>query len=377
MAFADSNTFFIDIQSASTPTWRQGMSVNQWKELSGSALSLAPLMGLPRGSNQPQGKQDAWCGWHVDTRTSDVYSVGQGGHDDYHGNEVDRLRLTDNAPAWTQVAAPTVAANTGNDGTYPEYYVDGRPTSVHGYHTSIYIESLNRALRFPGASRSIGGEPTSRITAFNTQTATYDTSATWGGLAAPATISEAAIQAYAKHPTTEVVYVWFGNSKIARWNPGAPGSWTAIFEAPPNPAPRYTAAACDPTRGTAGQCFFLGGGQGGSMCRRYDIGTNTISTITLTGTDIQGSSGMGLAYVPALDQYIACTPGSGGSSVYAITPTTGTSWACAAISTTGGSSLPSVTGGSAPFTKFLYVPNLGGCIYGPKWGLNCFFLRLH
>jgi hypothetical protein len=321
----------------------------------------------------PAGKQDAWCGWHGDTRSGKVYSVGQGGHNDYHGNEVNVIDLAQNVPAWSQLVAPTSGANVTSN---QDYYADGKPCSIHGYHTAVMIESLNRALRFPGGSRSTIGFPTRSITSFNLETGAYDGAATWSALTYPF-FPGAGEAAYAKHPTNENVYAWMSNGYFGRWNMGLPGTWTSLLAPPSTPAAYYTAGACDPSRN---HVLWLGGGLSGNVCHRYDITGNTLTRITLTGTDISGSAaGCGLVYVAATDRYYACVPSSGGSSLYVITPNSGTSWACSPVSTTGGGSIPSTSGNSAfaPYTKFLYLPTLGGCAFGPRWGHNVHFLRLH
>lgn len=355
-----------------TPLWMVGQEVNEWRLLESTNLSAQPVMS-PAGSGAPQGKQDAWCGWHVDTRTSKVYSAGQGGHDDYHGNEVNVIDMAAGVPAWSELLASSAPADvTANS----DYYTDGRPCSVHGYHGAVFIESLDRALRFPGGSRSTAGNPSQSITAFNAATGSWDGVGTWGGLSAPVSVG-AGDGAYAKHPTTEDVYCWWSNARISRWNKGTPGTFTTLIGSPPQAA-YYTAAAVDPTRGTSGKVFFLGSGVG-AICHVLDIDSNTLSAVTLTGTDITTGSGYGLVYVEATDRFYACKPSAGGSSVYEITPTSGTTWACALLSTTGGSSLPVTNSNSAyyPFTKFLYLPALGGVVFGPRWTTGVWFLRLH
>ena len=354
------------------PAWFAGLAINEWVEIAGTSLSSHSTMAAPRGSNAPQGKQDAWCGWHIDTRNSRVYSVGQGGHDDYWGNEVNSIDLLDNTPTWTQRVTPTATGDVTASG---DYYADGKPASVHGYHTSIFIESLDRALRFYGASPSKNGGASGVVTAYNASTGAYDASTVWNPLGSPQAIG-AGEGAYAKHPDTEDVYCLMYNSVLTRWNKGVPGSFTTLIASPGNPAAYYSAAACDPTRNVI---FFLGGGAGGDMSRRYDIPGNSLSTITLTGTDISGNDGIGLIYVLATDRYYAFIPSASGSAVYVITPTTGTSWNCSLLSTTGGSALPDTSSNSAyhPWTKFLYVPQLSGAVFGPRWGSNLWFLRLH
>ena len=146
------------------PAWLVGVPINGWVEISGSSLSNASVMGAPNGSNSPQGKQDAWCGWSIDTRTSKVYSRAQGGHDDYHGNEVNVIDLSVDAPAFSQLIAPT---SSGSVTSTSLYYSDGKPASQHGYYGEHCIESLDRLLGFPGGAISTSGQASQEVVAFN------------------------------------------------------------------------------------------------------------------------------------------------------------------------------------------------------------------
>lgn len=373
MANTSSNAFAINVIAAQSgvPTWRVNQAVNEWREIAGSSLSLAPTMPIPNGSNAPQGKQDAWIGWHIDTRTSKVYSVANGGHDDYHGNEVNVVDLTQNAPAWTQLVAPTASANVT---VANAYYADGKPASRHSYNSQVFIESIDRALMFPGGSISTQGFPvTASIAAFSIQSGVYDSQTTWAG---GGTLNVGiGTSTFVKHPTTEVVYGLLANLSIVRWNVGIPGSYTTLLSNPPT-NPYYTAAAVDPTRGAGGRILFLGQGLGSAQSFVYDIAANSLTSVTLSDTSLATSGGLGLVYVPAIDRFIARKDG-GGATVYSIHPST---WAVTTLSTTGnGASIPSGGGGSggAPFTKFLYVPALGGVVFGPRWTANLWFLRLH
>ena len=65
----------------------------------------------------------AWTSFVVDTRTSKVYSVANGGHSDYSGNEVDVLDIEREQPTWSQILAPTSGSNYT---ACSEYYADGR-----------------------------------------------------------------------------------------------------------------------------------------------------------------------------------------------------------------------------------------------------------
>lgn len=353
------------------PAWRVGQAINEWREISGSSLSLAPTMSAPNGTNSPQGKQDAWCGWHVDTRTSKLYSVGQGGHDDYHGNEVDVINLLADAPAWSELVSATTSGNVTSTSLY---YSDGKPAAQHGYYGCVLIESLNKAMRFPGGAISTSGQASQDMTAFDVQSNTYDASGNWTGPGG--SVFNTGDQVWAKHPTTEDVYGWQANTRIIRWNKGNPGSWTNLVTSPANPSVLNTAAAIDGTRGA----MYLCGGGSAAFSRRFNLSDNSIDTITLTGTDLSATgTAMGMVYVPTTDRYYACAFNTGGgSSVYVITPNAGTSWACSLLTTTGGSSIPQANvDAQGARTKFLYVPALGGVVWGPKWSANVWFLRLH
>lgn len=356
------------------PTWLENAPLFTWIELPNTRISDQPGNNLGATS----GKQNAWVGWHIDERTGEIYSVGQGGHDDYWGNEVDKLDLRDNVPSWTQILA---SSNSSTVDFNSDYGTDGKPKSIHGYHTAVFHRSLNRALRMPGGSKSTSGNPIQAITAFNLTTGDWDPSSTWSSLVSPELIG-GNNGAWAKHPVTEDVYGWLYNSRIVRWNQGTPGSFTTLVINPSNPAASATASAIDPTRGTtgAGEMFLLGGGSGGVMCRAFDIGNNSIRTITLTGTDISGvAEGCSLMYIETLDQYYAVLWGTGGSRVFRITPNSTSSWPCEAVTTLNGSGIPTTesNGSQWPYTKALYSPVHGCIVYGPKWTFNVWALPIH
>lgn len=367
------------------PDWLVGISVNQWVELDNTRIISTP--GIDGGTST-SGKQDAWVGYVVNPLAGKIYSPGQGGHADYHGNEFDELDLNADAPAWTQILASSSESAVTASPAYSAYYSDGRPSSVHGYYTGEYIPSLNRVMRFWGGSSSDSGNPMQEFTAFNLNTNQWDAQSVWSSMTLPVGVSVSAnAYAYALHPDTEEVFMWLYNNKVVKWTPGLPGSLSTVIASPSNPAVGATAAAIDPSRGDGGTMFMLGGGAvvDGNLqvvCHALDIATATRRAITLTGTDISSSAtGCGMFWCPTLDMYIVrIRETSGGGAVYGITPTTGSSWACAALSTTDGSSIAATNdalGGDAPFTKFLYVPTLGVAVYAPRFSSNLWALKLH
>lgn len=357
--------------STLVPAWRIGQSVNEWREISNTKISSMPTYPY-HASGLSHAKVSSWVGWSIDQRTSDVYSVSNGGHDDYWGNEVNKISLADDAPAWEELLTSTVEANvTANN----DHYADGRPVSRHSYYTQQVIESLDRAFMFGVGSGSTQGFPKAAVDAFHIGTGTFDAAATFAplpfGLAAGG-------WTVAKHPTTEDIYCWAVNDKVYKWTKGTPGSWAAISGFTPASAEGSAAAAIDPTRGTSGTMLVAGGNS--PLHHTVDLATGVFTAITFGGADASaltsGFIGMGLLYHPELDKYVAVR-GEAGAPVYLIDPDT---WAVTQLTVTGNGSLPAShqkDSANIVYTRALYVPNLSGIIYGPQFAENLWFLRTH
>jgi hypothetical protein len=81
------------------PTWRQGLAGRPMDPDRGTRRCLQlpwpcrPTLQL--GATGPVSKVIAWTGFSIDARDSSVYSTANGGHNDYAGNEVNRIRLSD------------------------------------------------------------------------------------------------------------------------------------------------------------------------------------------------------------------------------------------------------------------------------------------
>src|SRR5262249_43275709 len=75
------------------PAWVSALPTGQWFEIPGTAMSSVEPNPAPPGGSGPASKVIAWTGFVVDIRDSKVYSVANGGHNDYSGNEVDALDL--------------------------------------------------------------------------------------------------------------------------------------------------------------------------------------------------------------------------------------------------------------------------------------------
>jgi hypothetical protein len=146
------------------PAWRQGMEIGEWREIDGTAMSDFPPSVAGGGVVGASSKVIAWCGGSIDTRTSTIWRLAEGGHDDYHGNEVDKFSGEEDEPEWVEMLAGDASDRTSDSSGY---YPSGRPTSSHTYYSEQFIESLDRAMRFGVGSRSPGGEPSTAVDGFD------------------------------------------------------------------------------------------------------------------------------------------------------------------------------------------------------------------
>jgi hypothetical protein len=313
---------------------------------------------VPSGNTGPSSKIIAWTSFVADTRTSKVYSVANGGHSDYAGNEVDELDLEREAPVWTQKLAPTPNGQIANG----SYYGDGRPTSRHTYYGATLDTFDDRIMLFGGAHWSDGGA-LNTVDSYNIGSNSYSPQGTHPNL------PNSNHAFFAADPATGNLYAVFSPSDFRRWN-RATNTWSQPGAAGSAPtAGLYQAAATDTTRN---RILFAGGSN--SAHSLYNIATNTFTQINFTGANgatVTSMQQAALVYVPALDRFLVRMSGAGGT-VYQIDPAT---FEVTTVATAGGGSVPSTQNG--PFNKFVYVPRLGGAVYVPSYTGNSWFLRLH
>jgi hypothetical protein len=342
-----------------TPSWVNALAIGQWYVIPNTAMSSVEPSPTPAGIAGPVSKITAWTSFVADPRTSKVYSVANGGHSDYSGNEVDALDLERDQPVWTQVLAPTPGASvvSGN------YYLDGRPTSRHTYYGVTLDESNDRVMLF-GGSRWQDGDGTLQIDSYNIGANSYNPQGTHPGL--PSDFIE--LPACAVNPLTGDVYLNL-NFSLGRWNRSANTFETLNPIGASKPHGYYATSAFDSSRG---RILFLGGDNADHHI--YTLSTNTFAQITLNGAnaaDVSGVRGAAMVYVAAIDRFLIEKGGVGGT-VYQVNPST---FEVTTFATTGGASIPSTQNG--PFNKFLYVPRLRGAVYVPSYSGNAWFLRLH
>jgi hypothetical protein len=338
------------------------MAVGQWREIPNTAMSSAPIAVATHPDlsyTGPKSKVIAWNGFAADHRDSSIYSAASGGHMDYAGNEVNRLRLGEDAPTWTEPRASTpvrdITMNTS-------YYADGRPTSRHSYYGAWVNERRNRVMLFAGAGWGLGYSPNA-LDGFNLATSDWDTGGTF---APPGNQYEPLIgSAIVDQRSTGDVYV-FSNWVANRWN-NASNTWQRLIAYTPEVYGQYAAAALDTKRNR----ILLIGGNGEDRAY-YDLATNGIVEIPLGGSYaplLLAGDGNGMVYDPLLDAFLVHT-GDAGGTVYRINAQT---FVVDILPTTGGANQPATT--NNVWRRFLYLPKLKGIVYVPTYFGNVWFLR--
>lgn len=339
------------------PTWRQGIAVGEWRQIPNTAMSSAPLAVAVPGSTGPQSKVIAWTGFAVDTRDSSVYSAANGGHMDYAGNEVNRLRLSDNVPAWSE---PRPSSSSTQVRMSTTHYADGRPTSRHTYYGTAMNEVRGRVMVI-GGSRYGDGYQLQTIDGYNIASNDWDPARTYPD--AFAEITQDYAMAVAEQKSTGDLYV-FSQWNVLRWSSSA-NAWTRRLTGTTLYG-HSSAAAFDTKRN---RVLVVGGNAGDHGY--YDVAGNKVVTVTFSGANagsVMGSAN-GMVYDPLLDAYLLRKPGAG-STVYRINAET---FAVSALSTSGGNAIPAAENGV--YTRFLYVPKLKGVVLVPIYEGDVWFLR--
>jgi hypothetical protein len=363
--------FYTMPRSSELPAWRVDQDVNEWVELAGTAMSnFPPSVDPGRDSGGPAAKMYAWSGFAIDTRNNEIWSLANGGHDDYHGNEVMKFTLGDDSPEWIEVWRSSDGFTVPNDSNY---YSDGAPVSSHSYYQQQFIEARDRALRVGAGSGSTIGNPKPVVDGFDCTTSPgnngWDSSGTYPNT--PHTMTGIAI---AKNPATEDLYCFFDNASARKWTQTT-NTWSSIHNEVLPTTFGEAAAAYDSTRDRV----FLFKSYDNNARHTFDVSTGLFTARTLTGaaaSSVEASlKGIGMVYVPTLDAYIVRHKASG-DAIYKINADT---FECTAISTTGGESIPvgATASGENIYNRFLYAPNLGGVVYFPSYSDNAWFLRLH
>lgn len=331
------------------PAWRQGQAVGEWRQIAGTAMAGAPASvktfpGL--GNTGPSAKVVAWTSFALDTRDSSLYSAANGGHMDYAGNEVNRISLIANSPAWTESLPSTAVAQVTASSAY---YADGRPASRHSYYGQVVNEVRNRVMTL-GGSRFGDGGVLSTVDGFNLATNGWDGA---GAFPSNSDLSSVAGPAIVDNKATGDIFL-FSNRNVWKWT-NATNAWSKLLSNA-TVYGQYSASAFDSRRN---RILVLGGN--GNDRGLYDLATNTVTTVPA----VLNGDANALAYDSAADVFLLRS----GSVTYRINAGT---FAVDQMPTSG--TAPAVAP-NGPWRRFLYVPALKGVVYVPTYTDEIFFLR--
>jgi hypothetical protein len=401
-------TFTFTVTSASGPTWAAAATLNQWVPvgLAGTdtrlyvdgvtdAMSRAfPEFGLAAYGATAGGKSKpsvwAYCGLAMDAATATLWSVANGGHNDYWGNEAYSLALNVAQPTWKRHINPTIYTynNEGDSGdvtdevgTGDDAYIapDNYPVSRHSYAQHVYDSGRSRVFMLAGAATSVSGNTYTRnVDAFNTATRTYDAPGTWTRF--PTSIYPQRINPDANgvEVNGDVYFLTdISGGNLVRWN-RSDASWTAV---------RTFATA---PSGNSGWCYDSLRNRIFQMPSRYWTGSESAilgagyydlnNTGAFTGVALSGVSSSeflnrytSTVYEPSIDRYLTLkwADGNPPTQMYVTHPTT------FAVTIHPAAVPNDPLAGSGVWTRFRYSSLLGGVVWacGPRQ--HVYFMRTH
>ena len=141
-------TFVLNVLQTSVPAWFTALGHKQWAQPVGNTIqSVAdPLMlVMGRGVGNygeaagPSSIITGWTGAVCDQSLRTIAFLGNGGHNDYWGNEVYSFDLSAASPVWVRRRNATLADTFGS-GASRGQWLDGRPVSDH---TGDYCVAAN------------------------------------------------------------------------------------------------------------------------------------------------------------------------------------------------------------------------------------------
>ncbi len=348
-------------------------TVNAWTAMGlGTRLSLVDPTPTPAGNQGPGSKTNQWGSYVLDIPKSEAWIVAGGGHSAYAGNEVDKISLEVESPAWEEVRGPTPAGSV----TDSNPYADGRPASSHLYYSQLWdnLVGTGRCVRIGGA-RWQTGDTISRVDVFNRNTGDWTASGTHPSIPSEVSNTGALQQlALCRDPRNGNIYA-FGNNYVFTLNAALTAWSQKLTGSGSNPYGERMATAFDTKR----QNILCVGGDNTTYPGRhvYDPDANTMTTITFTGTGAASLganvSGAGLHYIEALDCFLLCK-GTSGAPIWKITYVNSTTYDVTSLSITGAS--PPAHLRNEAHNQFFYAPRLKGVFYQSDWDQQMYYMRI-
>lgn len=292
-----------------------------------------------------------------------IYSVAQGGHGDYWGNEV--LAFDVDTGLWSLVLASSPPGAFIDGGPY----ADGRPAATHGYYTWQPVPQRNWLVSAGQAATANNGGTFKRCTVYDITANAYLRQGTMPDMPVQPIGAEYGV---GTDPATGDVYACYSGN-LYRWTQSS-NTWDLVGGLV-NSAGYETVLCTDSTRGR----MLILAGQGSQVTANLlTFATQRMSYPTMSGNLSVAAPGgqWGTAYCPVTDRIYAMETAAAAAQLYEIHPT---SFVIVAKATTGAGSMPAaVNGVFGRLKKVTYASGaVGGLMYFPRYSANAWFLRLH
>lgn len=351
---------------ATTPAWLTGKPLNEWFQISGTAL-------MGSGS-----QADEFCGMALVESGGRATAVltAAGGHSNAADNRVVACDLMADAPSWTvrHAASASVQPDVA-------YYSDGRPSSRHFYWNCHHVQSLDRVIMVGGPVVYGSGIGKLKVDGFNLSTNQWDgvvadqPGVSGSGYADCSIVMTNAVL----NPTTGDIWSWGNFYNIYKWSATTQtqslvASFGTQFKG---------AGAWDTTRN---KLVFFGYANAGAIADAWIVAGDGLTRTALTfnassaysaWVAAQGNETGNVVYDQVRDRFYWFNCNAGGA-VYILTPNSSGPWDVSVLTQGAGSTPP--PSGLYTYSRFRYVKALDGLVFFPANGAtflqNGYFLRL-
>lgn len=364
-----------------------------------SLTSLSPGYASIQGTTGQTAVETAWSGALVDNNRN-RFVIWGGGHSDYYGNEVYAIDFN------ATPIAPVLVHNAANNSTFTSQLASGwgqaqlgggsannvpcpeavtdvsgsgvAPNTRHGYAGSAYLPNMDAYFYYGAGLAGTGGGNCGSFT-----------DGVW--LFQPFITSGSPWRQFdmSVHPNSAgngsipmSAYNQFDN-KVYELENNVPNFWSNSFDANslqfttanenwaaltgPSGAPCNTSSATSAIYPPTQLYVCLGGGSGNLYTISLANSTVVNDTASTGCSTPAALTAPGIAYDPLQNLMVIW---GGGNTIYTYDPVGHT---CSSVTYTGGPG-PQLSNGT--FTRFQYMPGLGGFVVANGTGSNVYFLRL-
>lgn len=272
------------------PSWLAAGAVNEWVQVPNgqpsTAGGLAPAVAGSMGAQS--GMVNAWSGAF---RYGNKYHIHGGGHEDYGGNEIGAIDISQESPAWDLLVERTPVADLLGGSNY---YADGLPTSRHTYYAMgvATVSGVPRMYRFnawmgfayngPPAGGGAAGVRTTDVDGFRLDTNAWEPAA-FG----PVTATTGSESSVCQDAVTGDFFCYHGDNGTIQRYVVASDSCTQVADLTGTEG-KGAALVYDSANGR----LVRFAGLNGHTCTYWDEGANTKNTPTLIGPNASAITGL-------------------------------------------------------------------------------------